>query len=201
MRRLFSILPLALLPVGFLAVMVAAPLWALADYGGGLDWEGVLSDAYLRGKIAWTAAQAAEFAREVEHSMRRSKHGEYFAEMYGNKPAAWSEDLRGADRLRLLVNVFTRMRALNADGSLDYDFKSTPSEMPPHLHAWFDAPNRRHLDHTIVFGHWSALGLLDSAEKKVLALDPGALWGGCLTAVNLADHSIVQEAAHGRLDW
>ena len=46
----------------------------------------------------WTAAQAAEFAREVEHSMRRSKHGEYFAEMYGNKPAAWSEDLRGADR-------------------------------------------------------------------------------------------------------
>lgn len=59
MRRLFSILPLALLPVGFLAVMVAAPLWALADYGGGLDWEGVLSDAYLRGKIAWTAAQAA----------------------------------------------------------------------------------------------------------------------------------------------
>ena len=59
MRRLFSILPLALLPVGFLAVMVAAPLWALADYGGGLDWEGVLADAYLRGKIAWTAAQAA----------------------------------------------------------------------------------------------------------------------------------------------
>ena len=149
----------------------------------------------------WTAAQAAEFAREVEHSMRHSKHGEYFAEMYGNKPAAWSEDLWGADRLRLLVNVFTRMRALNADGNLDYDFKSTPSEMPPHLHAWFDAPNRRHLDHTIVFGHWSALGLLDSAEKKVLALDTGALWGGCLTAVNLADHSIVQEAAHGRLDW
>ncbi len=59
MRRLFSILPLALLPVGFLAVMVAAPLWALADYGGGLDWEGVLADNYLRGKIAWTAAQAA----------------------------------------------------------------------------------------------------------------------------------------------
>ena len=88
----------------------------------------------------WTAAQAAEFAREVEHSMRRSKHGEYFAEMYGNKPAAWSEDLRGADRLRLLVNVFTRMRALNADGNLDYDFKSTPSEMPPHLHAWCAQP-------------------------------------------------------------
>ena len=55
MRRLFFILPLVLLPVGFLAVMVAAPLWALADYGGGLDWEGVLADAYLRGKIAWTA--------------------------------------------------------------------------------------------------------------------------------------------------
>ncbi|MDO4879398.1 MAG: iron ABC transporter permease [Neisseria sp.] len=59
MRRLFSVLPLALIPVGFLVVMVAAPLWALAGYGGGLDWGGVSADAYLRGKIVWTAVQAA----------------------------------------------------------------------------------------------------------------------------------------------
>ena len=91
------------------------------------------------------------------------------------------------------------MRALNADGSLDFDFKSTLSDMPADLHAWFDSPERRHLDHTVVFGHWSALGLIDDKEKNILSLDTGALWGGSLTAANLADHSITQEAAHGRL--
>ena len=37
----------------------------------------------------------------------------------------------------------------------------------------------------IVFGHWSALGLL--REPGVVALDTGCVWGGALTAVNLDD--------------
>ena len=142
----------------------------------------------------WTAQQAWELAAEVGHELRGRHAGHYFSEMYGNKPDTWSPQLQGQDRLRLITNVFTRMRALTLDNRLDYGFKAPPAEMPGHLRAWFDAPNRRHLDHTIVFGHWSALGFMDG--KQILALDTGALWGGCLTAVNLADHSIIQEAAH-----
>ena len=58
MRRLTSTLLLALIPVGFLVLTVAAPLWALAAYGGDLAWAEVLGDDYIRRRIAWTAAQA-----------------------------------------------------------------------------------------------------------------------------------------------
>ncbi|STZ77305.1 ABC transporter permease [Bergeriella denitrificans] len=49
----------ALLPLGFLAVMVVAPMTALALYdGGGMVWS-VWGDDYMRGRIVWTLVQAA----------------------------------------------------------------------------------------------------------------------------------------------
>ena len=146
----------------------------------------------------WSIAQAQQLAHEVSHELQHHPKT-YFANMYGNKPTAWSPQLSGDDRLRLITNVFTRMRALTADNQLDYDFKSNLLEMPAHLCAWFDAPQRQHLDHTIVFGHWSALGYL--ARNQVIALDTGALWGGKLTAVNLSNHAITQVPSRHGLDW
>ena len=138
----------------------------------------------------WTVAQAAELAAEVQHVLRGKHPADFFAQMYGNRPARWSPELSGMERLRLITNVFTRMRVLNADGSLDYDYKSVYADIPSGSRAWFDAPDRRHLSHTVVFGHWSALGL--HTESGVLALDTGALWGGCLTAVDLDSRQIFQ---------
>lgn len=48
---------LALLPLGFLALMVVAPLVALALYGGETAWA-VLADAYMQQRMLWTLAQA-----------------------------------------------------------------------------------------------------------------------------------------------
>lgn len=56
--RLLSTLLLALIPLAFLGVMVAAPLWALADYGGSAQWRETLADPYIRERIVWTLTQA-----------------------------------------------------------------------------------------------------------------------------------------------
>lgn len=58
-RPFLSTCLLALLPLGFLAVMVVAPLLALAFYesGGGVVWQ-VLQDGYIQRRIGWTALQA-----------------------------------------------------------------------------------------------------------------------------------------------
>jgi bis(5'-nucleosyl)-tetraphosphatase (symmetrical) len=40
-------------------------------------------------------------------------------------------------------------------------------------------------DTRVIFGHWSALGLL--VRARLLGLDTGCVWGGELTAVNLDD--------------
>ena len=146
----------------------------------------------------WSIVQAQQLADEVSHELQHHTKS-YCAHMYGNKPTAWSPTLTGHDRLRLITNVFTRMRALTADNQLDYDFKGTFLELPPHLHAWFDAPHRQQLSHTIVFGHWSALGYV--ARNQVIALDTGAVWGGKLTAVDLDTNHITQVSSQNGLDW
>lgn len=144
----------------------------------------------------WTVAQAAQFASEVERELRGHHAKRFFKNMYGNT-AQWQENLRGYDRLRFITNVFTRMRVLLPENVLDFDFKSVYADILPPQYAWFDAPNRQNLSHTIVFGHWSALGLVQ--QNGVIGLDTGALWGGQLTAVNLANREIVQVQSQSHL--
>ena len=146
----------------------------------------------------WSIAQAHTLAEEVAHELRHRPDA-YFAHMYGNKPRAWSAQLSGYDRLRVITNAFTRMRALTYANEIDCDFKAGLADIPNGLRAWFEAPARQNLSHTIVFGHWSALGFFD--QCGVLALDTGALWGGPLTAVNLADRQISQVESGSRLHW
>ena len=60
--------------------------------------------------------------------------------------------------------------------------------------AWFDVPGRRSTGTTIAFGHWSTLGYL--RRPDLVSLDTGCIWGGCLSALRLADdgaHELVQE--------
>ncbi|EGZ46806.1 symmetrical bis(5'-nucleosyl)-tetraphosphatase [Neisseria wadsworthii] len=147
----------------------------------------------------WTVKLAQQLADEVSEELKGKHTKDYFANMYGNTPTAWSPNLQGYERLRLITNVFTRMRALTFNNELDYDFKAGPEDMPNGLRAWFEAPNRLNTDHTILFGHWSSLGYVDT--NNVIALDTGALWGGHLTAVNLADRSITQVPSLKGLDW
>lgn len=147
----------------------------------------------------WTIPTAQQLADEVAQELAGNHARDYFANMYGNAPKAWSAELSGYERLRFITNVFTRMRALTFNNELDYDFKGGPADMPNGLRAWFEAPGRFNTDRTILFGHWSTLGYIDT--KHVIALDTGALWGGHLTAVNLANRSITQMASLKGLDW
>lgn len=137
----------------------------------------------------WTVAQAQSLADEVQHELCREP-AQYFAHMYGNSPDRWSDALRGPDRRRMITNVFTRMRTLNRDGSLNFGYKGTYANIPADQTAWFDVPAGQR-QHTVVFGHWSALGLRH--QNGVYALDTGCLWGGMLTALNLDSGEIVQQ--------
>lgn len=145
----------------------------------------------------WSITQAQALAHEVENELHTSP-ADFFAQMYGNQPDCWHADLQGAERLRFITNVFTRMRALTKKGQLDFDYKSTLAQMPADLIAWFQADHRHNTDKTILFGHWSALGLYRG--QNVICLDTGALWGGSLTALNLDDLSTTQIPSQTKLN-
>lgn len=138
----------------------------------------------------WTPRAAAMLAREVEAVLRDDPRS-LFDSMYGNQPDRWSDSLRGMDRLRFVINAFTRMRYCRADGAIDLAFKGAPGAQPTGLHPWFDAPGRKSAGVRVICGHWSTLGF--RKRPDLLALDTGCVWGGALTAVNLdADEPPVQ---------
>lgn len=133
----------------------------------------------------WDIERALTLAREAEAAIRGPEAAGFFRHMYGNAPERWHDDLEGWQRLRVIVNAFTRLRFCTEDGRMDFAHDGAPGTQPPDLHPWFRVRARRSRGTPIVFGHWSLLGRHDA--DGVICVDSGCLWGRELTAVRLAD--------------
>lgn len=138
----------------------------------------------------WSIARALALAHEVEQALVRNDQAEFLHVMYGNKPAAWRDDLEGFDRLRVIVNAMTRMRLCTAEGVMEFRHKLAPVNMPQGYTPWYDAPHRVNRDTPIIFGHWASLGAL--LREDVISLDSGCVWGRKLTAMRLDDRRTFQ---------
>lgn len=136
----------------------------------------------------WSIAKARALAAEVESWLRGPDYRSLLRDMYGDRPRHWDDSLVGMERLRVVINAMTRLRVCNADGSMALEYKGEPGDAPGNLLAWFDMPGRASRDHTIVCGHWSALGL--QVRDDLLALDSGCVWGRALSAVRLEDRRV-----------
>jgi len=142
----------------------------------------------------WDLQQTLALAGEVEAVLRGPRLKAFLAHMWGNQPDHWEDGLTGADRLRVIVNALTRLRFCTPEGVMDLKASGRLDQAPPGMLAWFDIPGRRSADITIAFGHWSTLGYL--RRPDVISLDTGCVWGGCLSALRLAqdgEHELIQE--------
>ena len=138
----------------------------------------------------WSVKQAVGLAREVESALRGDDYATFFARMYGNAPHNWDDDLGGYKRLRIITNAFTRMRICTLQGEMEFRFKGEVEKIPEGYMPWFEVPQRKSRKATVIFGHWSALGL--KVLPNVIALDTGCLWGGPMTAIRLEDRQLFQ---------
>lgn len=136
----------------------------------------------------WSADETMRLAAEAEAALQGEHYRDFFAQMYGNEPHTWQDALEGMERLRMIVNTLTRLRYCNAQGEMDFHHKGAPGIQPTHLLPWFDVPTRQSADATVIFGHWSTLGLINRPD--LIALDTGCLWGGQLTAIRLEDRQV-----------
>ncbi len=145
---------------------------------------------------SWTLAQTMALAGELEQVLRGPDIKDFLLGMYGNEPAAWHDSLKGADRLRVVVNTLTRLRFCTADGEMEFSANEGAGTAPIGYMPWFEVPGRATLDTPIAFGHWSALvsdlalngdvgGGATRMRQHTLPLDTGCVWGNCLTAARL----------------
>lgn len=139
----------------------------------------------------WDVDKTLSLAAEIETALRSPNWKANLKKMYGNDPAHWSDDFSRNKRFRVIINALTRMRMCNVHGHMDFTYKHAPVA-DERLMPWFDVPGRVILndDVTIIFGHWSTLGLL--VRPDAVCLDTGCIWGGQLTAMRLRDHKLVQ---------
>ena len=140
----------------------------------------------------WTLAQAQARAADVQQCLRdEDKCIKLLKRIYNNKPTRWSEDLGKIKRRRFTINAFTRMRFVSPQGHLnfsksDFDGKPHKNRVP-----WFEINNPSTGQYRIIFGHWSALGLLDTPQH--LCLDTGYVWGRHMTMARIDKPDIKQK--------
>jgi len=131
----------------------------------------------------WTTEMAIEAAGEIEERLRSEGYRRLLKQLFGNKPDMWNPKLRGIDRLRASINVFTRMRFCDVRGRIAFGEKGAPGTQRPGLYPWYEVPGQNKRDIRIVCGHWSTLGLFTGLG--IHAIDTGCVWGGSLTALRL----------------
>ena len=169
---------------------------AAADRGALLEWlagqplfheDRALNLCLLHAGLPpqWDLSLARQCAREFEDALRRNPT-ELFDGLYGDRPDRWDDTLQGEERLRFIVNCFTRLRYVDDEGRLALRAKGSPKKPQARsLIPWFEARGARWHGSRIVFGHWSTLGFFCNAD--VIGLDTGCVWGGALTALRLDD--------------
>jgi len=141
----------------------------------------------------WEIEQAMELAEEFEQVLNSEDYLSFLEVMYGNNPNVWDENLTGNDRLRFIVNCFTRMRYLDDKDELNFSEKGAPGSQGKHLTPWFMVDERKSRHDKIIFGHWSTVHLgtiQDFTSYNVYPIDTGCLWGGELTALRLEDETL-----------
>jgi bis(5'-nucleosyl)-tetraphosphatase (symmetrical) len=138
----------------------------------------------------WEISKAKALAEEVEAELRGHRYLEFLSHLYGSRPDRWSEGLRGMERLRVIVNAMTRLRFCTAEGVMEFSSKGESEASPPGYFPWFEIPGRKSANHTVICGHWSALGL--RIAPNLIALDSGCVWGGALSAIRLEDRRVYQ---------
>ena len=140
---------------------------------------------------AWTADKARALGAELEVQLRGPQWRSFLAQTSGGgKPPRWRDELGGGDRWRAILSYLVRARMLKDDGRVDADYDGAPAGAPKGEVPWFKFPERAWTTHTVVFGHWAALGLDIGAHH--VGLDTGCVWGKSLTALRLDDRMVFQ---------
>ncbi|MGQ0809667.1 MAG: symmetrical bis(5'-nucleosyl)-tetraphosphatase [Nitrospiraceae bacterium] len=136
----------------------------------------------------WTVPEAEKLAADVETILRGNEYSAFLRAIFQEERRQWSTNLCGMAQSAAVTHVFTRLRICTEEGRMDFMFKGPPEETPSGYLPWFDIPNRRSSNATVVCGHWSAMGL--RIRQNLLALDSGCVWGRQLAAIRLEDRQL-----------
>jgi bis(5'-nucleosyl)-tetraphosphatase (symmetrical) len=132
----------------------------------------------------WSLKKASRRAAKVEKIFRdEGKCIALLKKIYSNYPSQWKSGLNITQKHRFTINAFTRMRFVSDKGHLNFSESGYNGSIRKNRLPWFSVANPSLAGYRTIFGHWSALGLLNTPE--FLALDTGCVWGKHLTLAKI----------------
>lgn len=140
----------------------------------------------------WSRKESQKYAREIESVLQKKDECvELLKTVYGDSPNKWDPDLRGIARQRFIMNAFTRMRFCGVNGRLNLTESGYSGKVRKNRVPWFNIDNPDFKNYRIIFGHWSALGLYNTANH--LGLDTGCVWGRHMTFAKIPKYANMLE--------
>ena len=137
----------------------------------------------------WKKKEAERHSAEISAALSDDTRTlRLLRKIYGNTPGKWSKDLGRTRRQRFIINAFTRMRFCSPKGHLNLQESGYEGRRRKNRLPWFEINNPSLSNYRVVFGHWSALGFLNTANH--LCLDTGCVWGRHMTMVKLPEKDL-----------
>ena len=132
----------------------------------------------------WTLEDVTCLSKSIEKKLKEKSCLDFLRTLWSDEPTSWQETLSEEEKLIFAVNVFTRMRYLNKDLSLDLTTKSKPSGVGiDGKYPWFEYKSDILNKYKMIIGHWSTLGFYE--KDNFVSIDTGCAWGNKLTAIEL----------------
>ena len=141
----------------------------------------------------WNIELTTALADAVAVSVEGPDGDDAIRQLYANRKATWTPDLRGDEQLAAATAIFTRMRMVDSEGRAQLDFAGPPGVAPDGWKPWYTKSAVRSQGYRLLFGHWAQFGFYRAHDA--VCLDSGCVYGGRLTALCLNDGQVVQEAA------
>ena len=132
----------------------------------------------------WETTEILSLSSKIEFLLKGEHCKKFIESLWTNDPRYWSKNLDEKEKIIFAVNVFTRMRYLKKDLSLDFQEKLNPSSAKSsNLIPWYEFKSNAYKEYKTIIGHWSTLGFLET--ENLISIDTGCVWGNKMTAIKI----------------
>ncbi|QCI25901.1 symmetrical bis(5'-nucleosyl)-tetraphosphatase [Buchnera aphidicola] len=132
----------------------------------------------------WDIYTLQYYARKIQYFLSSDDFLNFLKEIRNtDRFIHWNNELTLLDKIKFSINVFTKMRYLYFNKSLNLHYKYAPSKISKckGLIPWFDIKNLIDKRYSIFFGHWAALSDKMNIYNNIILLDTGCSWGKYLS--------------------
>ena len=132
----------------------------------------------------WEAKEILSLSSRIEFLLKGDHCKKFIESLWTNEPRNWNKSLEEKEKLIFGVNVFTRMRYLKKDLSLDFQEKLGPNNVKSsNLIPWYEFKSNSYKEYKTIIGHWSTLGFRETGN--LISIDTGCVWGNKMTAIKI----------------